>query len=98
MMNIGDPERAFELARLPNDGVGLARMEFVFAGWVGIHPLALTRFETLPPNTKLEVARRTRGYEDKTAFFVDRLAQGIGTLAADFAALFDDYSIGSNDL
>ena len=53
MMNIGDPERAFELARLPNDGVGLARMEFVFAGWVGIHPLALTRFETLPPNTKL---------------------------------------------
>ena len=84
MMNVADPGRAFELARLPNDGVGLARMEFVFAGWVGIHPLALTRFETLPPKLKLEVSRRTGGYEDKTAFFVDRLAEGIGTLAAAF--------------
>jgi pyruvate,water dikinase len=84
MMNIADPGRAFELARLPNDGVGLARMEFVFAGWVGIHPLALTRFEALPPKLRLEVSRRTGGYEDKTAFFVDRLAEGIGTLAAAF--------------
>ena len=84
MMNVADPGRAFELARLPNDGVGLARMEFVFAGWVGIHPLALTRFETLPPKLKLEVSRRTEGYQDKSDFFVDRLAEGIGTLAAAF--------------
>ena len=54
-------------------------MEFVFAGWVGVHPLALTRYTALPPKIKLEVARLTRGYENKTEFFVDRLAQGIGT-------------------
>ena len=84
MMNVANPERVFELAQIPNDGVGLARMEFVFAGWVGVHPLALTRYAALPPKIKLEVARLTRGYEDKTEFFVDRLAQGIGTLAAAF--------------
>ncbi|MBX6764548.1 MAG: phosphoenolpyruvate synthase [Rubrobacteraceae bacterium] len=84
MMNVGDPEKAFGLALLPNDGVGLARMEFVFASWVGIHPLALTRFESLPPKVRLEVSRRTEGYEDKQEFFVDRLSQGIGTLAAAF--------------
>ena len=84
MMNVANPERVFELSRLPNDGVGLARMEFIFAGWVGVHPLALTRFDSLPPKLKLEIGRLTRGYEDKTEFFVDRLAQGIGTLAAAF--------------
>jgi pyruvate, water dikinase len=84
MMNVANPERVFELSRLPNDGVGLARMEFVFAGWVGIHPLALTRFESLPTKIKLEINRLTRGYEDKTEFFVDWLAQGVGTLAAAF--------------
>lgn len=84
MMNIANPERAFEVVRLPNDGVGLARMEFVFAGWVGIHPLALTRYDSLPSNTRRQVDNRTRGYDDKTEFFVDRLAQGIGTLAAAF--------------
>ncbi|HEX5851210.1 MAG TPA: phosphoenolpyruvate synthase, partial [Rubrobacter sp.] len=84
MMNVADPERVFELAQIPNDGVGLARMEFVFAGWVGVHPLALTRYASLPPGIKLEVSRLTRGYEDKSEFFVDRLSQGIGTLAAAF--------------
>jgi pyruvate, water dikinase len=84
MMNVANPERVFELAQIPNDGVGLARMEFVFAGWVGIHPLALTRYSSLPPKVKLDISRLTRGYEDKTEFFVDRLAQGIGTLAAAF--------------
>ncbi|HSK82438.1 MAG TPA: phosphoenolpyruvate synthase [Rubrobacter sp.] len=84
MMNVADPERVFELAQIPNDGVGLARMEFVFAGWVGIHPLALTRYSSLPPKVKLDISRLTRGYEDKTEFFVDRLGQGIGTLAAAF--------------
>jgi pyruvate,water dikinase len=59
-------------------------MEFIFAGWVGIHPLALTRYESLSPKLKLEVGRLTRGYEDKTEFFVDKLAQGIGMLAAAF--------------
>ena len=84
MMNVANPERAFELAQIPNDGVGLARMEFVFAGWVGVHPLALTRYGSLPPKVKLKVSRLTQGYEDKSEFFVDRLSQGIGTLAAAF--------------
>lgn len=84
MINVGNPEQAFSLARLPNDGVGLARMEFVFAGWVGVHPLALTRYESLPTETKEEVASLTGGYEDKTDYFVDKLSQGIGTLAAAF--------------
>jgi pyruvate,water dikinase len=84
MMNVADPERVLELAQIPNDGVGLARMEFVFAGWVGVHPLALTRYASLPPKVKREVSRLTSGYEEKDEFFVDRLAQGIGMLAAAF--------------
>jgi pyruvate,water dikinase len=84
MMNVANPERAFELAQIPNDGVGLARMEFVFAGWVSVHPLALSRYDSLPPKVKLKVSRLTRGHEDKSEFFVDRLSQGIGKLAAAF--------------
>ncbi len=84
MLNVGNPERALALAMLPSDGVGLARMEFVFAGWVGVHPLALTRFESLSPELKCDVEAVTRGYADKTEFFVDRLSQGIATIAAAF--------------
>lgn len=84
MLNVADPERAFSLARLPSDGVGLARMEFVFASWVGVHPLALTRYETLPDDVKRDVDARVAGYATRTEYLVDRLAQGIGTLAAAF--------------
>jgi pyruvate,water dikinase len=84
MLNAGSPEQAFKLAMLPSDGVGLARMEFIFAGWVGVHPLALTRWTTLPAETRQEVDRVTRGYSDKSAYFVDRLSQGIATIAAAF--------------
>jgi pyruvate,water dikinase len=84
MLNAGNPEQAFQLSLLPSDGVGLARMEFIFASWVGVHPLALTRYASLPPATKREVDRLTHGYEDKTSYFVDRLSQGIGTIAAAF--------------
>ena len=59
-------------------------MEFVFASWVGVHPLALTRYATLPAAVQREVDAKTAGYADKTAYFVDRLAQGIGTIAAAF--------------
>jgi pyruvate,water dikinase len=69
---------------LPSDGVGLARMEFVFAGWVGVHPLALTRYASLPAAVQRQVDAITVGFADKTAYFVDRLAQGIGTIAAAF--------------
>jgi pyruvate, water dikinase len=84
MMNIGNPEAAFREAAIPNDGVGLARMEFIFATWIKIHPLALTRFATLPKEIQREVEAVTAGYDDKREFFIDRLAQGVGTLAAAF--------------
>ncbi len=84
LLNAGNPDQALKLSLLPSGGVGLARMEFIFAGWVGVHPLALTRYATLPAATQREVDRITRDYEDKTAYFIDRLAQGIGTIAAAF--------------
>ena len=84
MLNVGDPDSALKLAMLPCDGVGLARMEFIFASWVGVHPLALTRYATLPLDVRREVDVKTAGYVDKTLYFVDRLAQGIGMLAAAF--------------
>lgn len=84
MMNIGSPEMAFKQAAIPNDGVGLARMEFIFANWVQVHPLALTRYETLSRDVRAKVDAVTVGYTDKVEFFVDKLAQGIGTIAAAF--------------
>jgi len=84
MLNVADPERAFSLARLPSDGVGLARLEFVFASWVGVHPLALTRYDDLTDPVKRDVDALVAGYPTRTEYLVDRLAQGIGTLAAAF--------------
>jgi pyruvate,water dikinase len=84
MLNIGDPEQAFHTAQIPNDGVGLARMEFIFASWIRVHPLALTRFDSLPIVLQREIGRITIGYEDKREYFVDKAAQGIGMLAAAF--------------
>ncbi|HYM91938.1 MAG TPA: phosphoenolpyruvate synthase, partial [bacterium] len=84
MMNVGTPEQAFSVARLPSDGVGLARMEFIFASWVRVHPLALTRYDTLPVKIQREIDELTRGYTDKREYFVDKLSQGIGTIAAAF--------------
>jgi pyruvate,water dikinase len=84
MLNVGNPEQAFSTAMLPNDGVGLARMEFIFASWVKVHPLALTRYGELDEATRAQVDEITRGYGDKTEYFVDKLAQGIGTICAAF--------------
>jgi pyruvate,water dikinase len=84
MLNVGDPEHALRQSLLPSDGVGLARMEFVFASWVGVHPLALTRYASLPAALQRQVDIVTAGYADKTSYFVDRLAQGVGTIAAAF--------------
>jgi pyruvate,water dikinase len=84
MMNVGSPELAFKLSAIPNDGVGLARMEFIFANWVQVHPLALTRYESLSAELKKQVDKITEGYADKIEFFVDKLAQGIATIAAGF--------------
>ena len=84
MVNMGNPELAFRTALMPVDGVGLARMEFIFASWVAVHPLALTRYDSLPINLKRDIDELTRGYESKTEYFIDKLAQGIGTIASAF--------------
>ncbi len=84
MINVGTPEQALGLSRLPSAGVGLARMEFIFASWVGIHPRALLEPDKVSPAVRDEIALRTRGYARGTDYFVDRLSQGIATLAAAF--------------
>ena len=67
MLNVGNPEQAIQLSLLPSAGVGLARMEFIFAGWVGVHPLALTRYDTLAPAVQREVDRGHGGLRGQDA-------------------------------
>ncbi len=85
MVNLGNPERAYHTAMLPNDGVGLARMEFVISEHIGIHPMALATPEKVASKTaRAEIARRVRNYARPTDFFVEKLSEGIGTIAAAF--------------
>lgn len=85
MMNVGNPEEAFGLSAIPNSGVGLARMEFIIANQIKAHPLALVHFHDLEDQLeKSKIFELTRNYDDKTQFFVDKLARGIGTIAAAF--------------
>jgi len=85
MMNIGDPQIAFELSSIPNDGVGLAREEFIINSFIKIHPLALLNFDKIKEKkVRDQITRLTYGYKDKPEFFVDKLAQGIATLVAAF--------------
>jgi pyruvate,water dikinase len=85
MMNVGNPEEAFRLSFLPNDGVGLAREEFIISTYIQVHPKALLDYGRLDdPGTRAEIDRRTAGYTDKAQFFVDKLAQGVGMIAAAF--------------
>jgi pyruvate, water dikinase len=84
MMNVGDPDHAFAVASLPNDGVGLARLEFIINNHIGIHPMALVRYPHLKgPEVISEIERRI-GEEDPRDFFVRRLSEGIGRIAAAF--------------
>ncbi len=84
MMNVGDPDHAFALASLPNDGVGLARLEFIINNHIGIHPMALVRYPQLErPEDVREIERRI-GEEDPSEFFVRRLSEGIARIAAAF--------------
>ncbi len=84
MMNVGNPERAFEFAQIPNHGVGLARLEFIIARMIGVHPLALLEYATLPGELRTAIDARIAGYADPIAFYVDKLGEGIATLAAAF--------------
>jgi pyruvate,water dikinase len=85
MMNVGDPAKAFSLAALPSDGVGLARIEFIINNTIRAHPMALLHPERVTdPAAVAEIARLTAGYSDRAEYFVDRLAQGVATIAAAF--------------
>ncbi|AAR34133.1 phosphoenolpyruvate synthase [Geobacter sulfurreducens] len=85
MMNLGNPEEAFSLCRIPNDGVGLARMEFIITNHIKIHPMALVHpLRVEDEASRREIARLTAGYADPPAYFVEKLAEGIGTIAAAF--------------
>ncbi|PLZ55969.1 phosphoenolpyruvate synthase, partial [Fischerella thermalis] len=85
MMNVGNPEEAFGYSAIPNDGVGLARMEFIIANHIKAHPLALIHFDELEDElAKYKIAELTAEYADKPQFFIDKLAQGIGAIAAAF--------------
>ena len=85
LMNVGNPEEVFRLSAIPVDGVGLARLEFVIANHIGVHPLALLNFDELVNEVeKAKIADLTWGYERKADFFIDRLAYGMGSIAAAF--------------
>jgi len=85
LMNIGNPEDAFSLSAIPNDGVGLARLEFIIANHIQAHPMALVHFDELTdPKVKTQLTDLTAFYKDKTQYFVDKLAQGTGLIAAAF--------------
>ncbi|ROM96863.1 phosphoenolpyruvate synthase [Pseudomonas brassicacearum] len=84
MMNVGNPDRAFDFAQLPNAGVGLARLEFIINRMIGVHPKALLNYDGLPSEIKESVDKRIAGYNDPVGFYVEKLVEGISTLAAAF--------------
>ena len=85
MINLGNPDLAFKTSFLPNDGVGLARMEFIISEYIRVHPLALLHPDKVDdPEARRAIDRLTQGYVDGSAFFVERLSEGIGTIAAAF--------------
>lgn len=85
MMNVGNPDNAFKLTAVPNDGIGLARLEFIITHFIAIHPMALIHFEKVTDdNIRKEIDKLTHGYAQKSDFFVDKLAQGVAKIAAAF--------------
>lgn len=84
MMNVGNPDRAFDFANIPNEGVGLARLEFIINRMIGIHPKALLEFEQQSAEVKALISKQTAAYGDPVEFYVAKLAEGISTLAAAF--------------
>ena len=85
MMNVGNPERAFDFAQLPHQGVGLARLEFIIARQIGVHPRALLEYDRQSAEIKSQIAPLIAGYADPVSFYVERLVEGIATLTAAFA-------------
>ncbi|GAB3045118.1 phosphoenolpyruvate synthase [Acinetobacter apis] len=85
MMNVGNPDRAFDFAQIPNAGIGLARLEFIINRMIGVHPKALLNIDSLPRETRAAVNARTAGYASAIDFYVEKLVEGISTLASAFA-------------
>lgn len=84
MMNVGNPERAFDFAATPNAGVGLARLEFIINRQIGVHPRALLEYDDQPDDLKKTIDAHIAGYDDPVSFYIDRLVEGISTIAAAF--------------
>jgi len=84
-MNVGNPERAFDFQRLPNHGVGLMRLEFMISNTIGVHPKALLNYEMMEESVKKQIDERMAGYKSPVDFYVDKLTEGVATLAAAFA-------------
>ena len=84
MMNVGNPQLAFDFAQLPHSGVGLARLEFIISAMIGIHPKACLEYDKLPADLKQQVTERCRGYADPVSFYVDKIVEGVATLAVAF--------------
>jgi pyruvate,water dikinase len=84
MMNVGNPELAFGFSKLPNEGVGLARLEFIINRNVGVHPKALLEFDALPAQLKKQIEERMAGYPDPVEFYVGKITEGVATIAAAF--------------
>ena len=85
MMNVGNPDRAFDFANIPNHGVGLARLEFIINRMIGVHPQALLEYDKLDDDTRAAIDEQMAGYPNPVDFFVDKLAEGVATIAAAFA-------------
>ena len=85
MMNVGNPDRAFSFSSIPNHGVGLARLEFIINRMIGIHPKALINYDEMKDPLKAKIDQQMAGYKDPVKFFVDKLAEGISTIAAAFS-------------
>ncbi|WP_020168211.1 MULTISPECIES: phosphoenolpyruvate synthase [Methylotenera] len=84
MMNVGNPDMAFSFAQIPNDGVGLARLEFVINNMVGIHPKAILNVDAMPKSIQTIIKSRARGYASPKQFYIDKVAEGVATIAASF--------------
>jgi len=85
MMNVGNPDRAFDFASIPNKGVGLARLEFIINRMIGVHPRALLEFDQLSQDLQTTIRRQMSGYQDPVSFYIDKICEGVGTIAAAFA-------------
>lgn len=83
-INMGNPDRAFATQFLPNDGVGLARLEFIISSMIGIHPSALLNFDSLPAKLKKQISKKTAAYESPVEFYIEKLREGISMIAAAF--------------